>query len=197
VGKAHAFRFVRTDVRLARGLDDAGGHDMGTVERVRDVVAPILDDLGLDLYDLEHAGGVVRILVDRTDGVGLDVITTATRLVSRALDDADVIGSSYTLEVSSPGLERPLRTAEHFHRAIGSDVSLKTVPTYEGDRRIRGRLVSAEDGRVVVLGDEGDEHAVPMAEIDKARTVFTWGPAENAKAHEGRPKRTKSQKART
>jgi ribosome maturation factor RimP len=169
---------------------------MGTVERVRAVVAPILDDLGLDLYDLEHAGGVVRILVDQADGVGLDAITTATRLVSRALDDADVVGGSYTLEVSSPGLERPLRTAEHFQQAVGSDISLKTVPSHEGDRRLRGRLERVDDDRVVVLGEDGSEHTVPFDAIEKARTIFTWGPAEHPKAAHGSKKRSKSQKAR-
>jgi ribosome maturation factor RimP len=169
---------------------------MGTVERVRGVVAPILDDLGLELYDLEHAGGVVRVLVDRPEGVGLDAITTATRLVSRALDDADAVPGSYTLEVSSPGLERPLRTADHFVRAVGSDITLKTVPSREGDRRIRGRLVRADDDRVVVLADDGGEHTVELVDVEKARTVFTWGPADRSKAHQGRPKKSRSQKAR-
>jgi ribosome maturation factor RimP len=169
---------------------------MGSVERVRAVVAPILDDLGLELYDLEHTGGVVRVLVDRPDGVGLDAITTATRLISRALDDADLIAGSYTLEVSSPGLERPLRTPAHFAGAVGAEVSLKTVPTHEGERRVRGRLVSADDGRLVVLDDDAHEHTIDLGDIEKAKTVFTWGPADHPKAHSGRTTRPRSQKAR-
>jgi ribosome maturation factor RimP len=169
---------------------------MATVERARGVIAPILDDLSLDLYDLEHTGGVLRVLVDRPGGVALDDLTTATRLISRALDDADSMPGAYTLEVSSPGLERPLRTPAHFAGAIGEEVSVKTVPAHDGERRIRGRLSSVSDDAVVVVDETGHEHTVDLADIEKARTVFTWGPADDQEARPGHSKRSRSQKAR-
>ena len=87
---------------------------MTVVERVRSSVAPLLADLGLEIYDIEHGGGVLRISVDKPGGVDLDAIALATRIVSRQLDHDDPIPGRYTLEVTSPGIERPLRTPEHF-----------------------------------------------------------------------------------
>jgi ribosome maturation factor RimP len=150
---------------------------MATTERVRPVVEPILDDLGLRIYDIELAGGVLRILADREGGVGIDDLSTATRLISRALDDTEVIAGSYTLEVSSPGLERPLRTPAHFAGAAGTEVSIKTVPDFEGDRRIAGVLTAADETAITVRSSDGEEHRIPLQAIQKARTVFEWGPA--------------------
>ena len=109
---------------------------MSTVaERVADAVAPLVADLGLVLHDVEHAGTSIRVFVDRDGGVDLAALTAATRAVSHKLDELDPIGGHYTLEVSSPGLERPLRTPAHFSRAIGSEVSVKTVAGTDGERR--------------------------------------------------------------
>jgi ribosome maturation factor RimP len=176
---------------------------MRAVDRVGELVSPILDDLGLELYDLDQVGGVVRVLVDGPDGVGLDAITRTTRLLSRALDDDDSITGSYTLEVSSPGLERPLRTPAHFVRAIGSLVTVKTTSGHAGERRITGTLASADDDGIVVVDDGGVEHRVDHAEVAKARTVFVWGPTpkqpqkgQQKQAQQSRQKPSTSQKAR-
>jgi ribosome maturation factor RimP len=148
-------------------------------DRVAAVVAPEVAALGLDLYDVEHSGGSVRVLVDRPGGVDLDAITAATRALSRALDDADPIDGRYTLEVSSPGLERPLRTAEHFRAAAErhETVSVKTKPGVEGDRRFVGTLAGVDDDGIEVALAGGEVRGVRYAEIEKARTVFEWGPA--------------------
>ena len=98
------------------------------VERVREIVAPLLAARGLFVDDVEHKGSALRITVDREGGVDLDAIAEATRVVSRALDEDDPVPGSYTLEVSSPGLERPLRTPAHFARAVGTAVKVKTIP---------------------------------------------------------------------
>ncbi len=74
------------------------------------------------LYDVEHAGSLLRILVDRPGGVDLDLLAQVTRELSSALDAADPLPGRYTLEVSSPGLERPLRRPEHFDAAIGATI---------------------------------------------------------------------------
>jgi ribosome maturation factor RimP len=145
------------------------------VERVRSIVEPLLTARSLEVYDIEHAGGSLRILVDRADGIDLGALSDVTRAVSRALDEADPIEGRYTLEVSSPGLERPLRTPGHFARAIGTEVAVKTVPDAEGDRRIRGQLVSVDDDGIAVVVD-GEPHHVRFGDIERARTVFEWGP---------------------
>src|SRR5688572_21390947 len=93
--------------------------DVGVTEQVQSIIEPVLADLGLELYDLEHGGGSLRVTVDREGGLDAELITQATRLISRELDRTDPIPGAYTLEVSSPGLERTLRRPEHFRRAVG------------------------------------------------------------------------------
>ena len=155
---------------------------MGVVERVHPLVSPILADLGLDLYDLEHAGGILKVVVDRAGGVNLDDLALATRLISRELDHSDPIPGRYTLEVTSPGLERALRTAEHYRCAVGSKVNVRTLPHVAGDRRLEGVLVAVDGERVTLRFDEVGprlalERTLVLADIERARTVFEWGGA--------------------
>jgi ribosome maturation factor RimP len=157
-----------------------GGASVTSVaDRVARVVAPTVESLGLELYDVEHAGGSVRVLVDRDGGVDLDAITAATRAVSRALDDADPIEGRYTLEVSSPGVERTLRTVAHFRTAAerNETVRVKTARGVEGDRRLEGTVAAVDDRGVTVRLADGTERALRYDEIERARTVFEWGPA--------------------
>jgi ribosome maturation factor RimP len=145
------------------------------VERVREIVEPLLARHSLEVYDVELVGSQLRVTIDRpapaTEGLDLEAIAQATRLISLALDEHDPIDSRYTLEVSSPGLERSLRLPGHFAGAVGSVVNLKTRPGVEGDRRVRGVLAGADDEGVTV-----DDRRFRYDEIEKARTVFEWGP---------------------
>lgn len=145
-----------------------------TAEEIRSLVAPLVEAAGLELYDVEDTGGVLRVLVDRPGGIDLDAVAAATRIVSDALDEADALEGPTTLEVSSPGLERPLRTPAHFTRALGARINVKTVPGSEGERRFEGTLVEADDDSITVEGD-GGVRALGYAEIERARTVFEWG----------------------
>jgi ribosome maturation factor RimP len=148
---------------------------MTVVERVHQLVAPVLGDLGLDLYDLDYVGGTLRVTVDRSGGVDLDTIALATRLISRELDHADPVPGRYTLEVTSPGLERPLRTPRHFAAAVGTTVAIRTHPEVEGERRVQGVVAAADDDGVVVRTESGVERRLAYEEIERARTVFEWG----------------------
>jgi ribosome maturation factor RimP len=159
---------------------------MSVADRVRDLVLPLLDDRHLDLYDVEMQGPVLRVVVDNPPGSGggldLDVLADATRAVSRALDEADPITGRYTLEVTSPGLERTLRRPEHFERAVGETVKIRTVDGVSDERRVEGQLVSADDSGVVVrtgAAEDGTavEQRLAYDDIERARTVFEWGPA--------------------
>src|SRR5919199_4118262 len=100
-----------------------GGAEVSVTDRVHDVVATPLATSGLELVDVEHTGKLLRVTVDRPGGVDLDAISDATRLVSDALDRTDVVPGRYVLEVSSPGVERSLRTPEHFRRFVGTRVA--------------------------------------------------------------------------
>ncbi len=152
------------------------------VDRVTSLVAPIVTDLGLDLYDIEYTGGIVRIVVDTQPGgpagVSLENIALITRLVSREFDHSDPVPGRYTLEVTSPGLERTLRLPRHFVREVGKTIAVRLSSALDGQRRIRGDLVSASEDTIVVrLTDNAlTEVTIPLSIVERAKTVFQWGP---------------------
>jgi ribosome maturation factor RimP len=151
---------------------------MTASDRIREIVAPLVDRRELQLYDLDQAGGVVKVVVQRSSGVDLDEIAALTRDVSRALDEHDPIPGRYTLEVTTPGLERSLRTPAHYAGATGERVRIKTMPGGGPDeRRIEGTIVGADDDAVTVRAESGDDHRLPYTQIERARTVFEWGPS--------------------
>ena len=158
---------------------------LSVTEHVRELVEPLLAGAGLRLWDVEHAGSTLRVTVDRDGGVDLDALAEATRVVSDALDRADPVPGRYTLEVSSPGVDRTLRTPAHFRHTVGADVTVKTTPGRE-ERRLEGRLEAADDEGVVVAG-----RRIPYRDIERARTTFTWGSSGKPV-----PKRKKRAKAR-
>ena len=162
--------------------------DSTTLKKVERLITPIVSDLHLDLYDLEFRGGTLRVTIDRPadadEGLDLEAIALATRLIGRELDHDDPMGGHYTLEVTSPGLERTLRVPAHFQRSIGKTVALRLRDIVAADgerseRRLQGVLVAADDQSATIqLNDPAlTERTVPYDKIDKARTVFSWGPA--------------------
>jgi ribosome maturation factor RimP len=142
----------------------------------RDVAA-----LGYELVELEfhahHAGGLLRLYIDRpgeADGVTVEDCAAVSRRVSEQLDAADLIRTEYTLEVSSPGLDRPLRTRAHFERFTGSRVHVETSLPRAGRRRWTGRLAAVgNDG--IVLEVDGDRVEFGLGEIKTARLVPEYG----------------------
>lgn len=163
---------------------------MGAADRVHDLVASTLEKSGVELVDLEIKPGLLRVTVDRAGGIDLETISDLTRQISRRLDDDDPIEGRYSLEVSSPGLERPLRTPEHFRRFVGTTVSVKTKPDVEGERRLQGTLEDADDEGITV----GDRR-LAYDEIEKATTVFEWGPSPKPGASKKAPKQTTKKEA--
>lgn len=157
---------------------------MAAEDRVAVIVEPLVSEAGLEVYDVTHEGGVLRVVVDRPGGVGLDDITGLTRQISAALDEADPIGAAYTLEVSSPGLERRLRRPQHFAGAIGTRVKVKTVPGSEGDRRAEGTIAEAGPESFVIETSTGARR-IAYDDVQRAQTVFEWG------AERPEPKRKK------
>ena len=144
-----------------------------------DALAPVVEARGLDLVDVELHGAELTVFVDREGGVGLDELGEATRDVSAALDAIDPMPGRYTLSVSSPGLERRLRIPAHFARALGETVTMRIDAGTPDVRRITGRLESADDTGCTLTGPEvpGGEVRVAYDQIERARTVFEWGPA--------------------
>ena len=150
---------------------------MATSERIAELVEPILHGRGHELYDVELTGAVVRVLVDRPGGsVSLSDLEAVSREISTALDDDDPMPDRFELEVSSPGLERPLRRPDHFQRAVGDKVKVKTLPSVAGDRRVDGTLVAADDDGFTVETEAG-ARTLGYGDVERARTVFEWGGA--------------------
>ncbi len=148
------------------------------------LLEPVLSGSSLELIDVEIRSGVVLVTIDRVGGVDLDALTEANRAISAVLDEHDPVPGRYTLEVSSPGVERTLRTPAHFARAVGEQITVKTRPQVPGDRRLTGTLVASdEDGLVLRVEDDSSEGMrLAYSDIDRARTVFEWGPAPRPKS---------------
>ncbi len=167
---------------------------MGVPETVAEIISPVIEGLECELVDVEWSGQSLRVILDRPDGITTDVLAKANREISPLLDLEDPIPGRYTLEVSSPGVERPLTRDEHWTRAVGEQVIVKFLKT-EDVRRIRGALqsfdVEARTATVVAVEIDGidkpaTETHVDLVVVDSARTVFDWGRAERPE-----PKRKK------
>lgn len=167
-----------------------------SLDRIRALVLPIVTDLKLDLYDLEFRGGTLRVTIDTPPGseggVTLDEISLATRLIGRDFDHHDPIPGHYTLEVTSPGLERSLRTAAHFQREVGKTINVRLRDTAGADRRFQGELIAADERTFTVrleepAADGATERTANYDQIDRARTVFVWGPTEKPGAAKKAP----------
>ncbi len=170
-------------------------------DKILALVTPIVTGLKLDLYDLEWNGGILKITIDTPPnsdgGVTLDQLALVTRLVGRDFDHHDPIPGHYTLEVSSPGLERTLRTPAHFQREIGKTVNIRLRSTVNGERRLNGVLIAADDDTATIRLDDKDlsERVITLSTIDRARTVFQWEKGEKLTPSTGSPKKAAGTKA--
>jgi ribosome maturation factor RimP len=147
-------------------------------ETVVDLETPLrslLSELGLDLYDFEMVKGTLNVVVTKPGGVDLEALTKANRAISEWLDVHDPIPGRFTLDVSSPGLERKLRTPAHFISSIGEVVTLRERRGEEPTRRLEGTVVAADETSVTLEDAEHGRVVVPIDAIERARTVFKWG----------------------
>ncbi len=148
-----------------------------TVERLWAVVEPYVAAEGIELDDLEIVGKdpgvVVRVTLDADGGVGVDKLAELSRRLARFFDEEDPVAGAYTLEVSSPGLERKLRRPRHFEKSIGRTIKVKGRMPIDGDYTHRGVLARADSDGLVVEVD-GDERQIAYGDVVSARTVFEW-----------------------
>ena len=145
-----------------------------TGEELRKLLEPAIERQGYELSDLEAniggKAGVVRIFIDHPDGIGLDDCEKVSLAVSAILDIEDPLPGQYSLEVSSPGLDRKLTKVEHFQRFVGETLKVQMRFPVVGRKRFRGTLLSSDDEKIVVEVD-GTSHSLPLATIDTARLV--------------------------
>jgi ribosome maturation factor RimP len=141
------------------------------------LLRPVIETAGFELVQAartrEHGQEVLRVVVDRPEGIDVDALASLSELVSRCLDEAGFETGPYELQVSSPGIERPLTRPEHFRRFLGEQVKVKTTAPLAGSRTHTGTLVAADDEAIVIAVD-GDERRVTHADIASARTVVDW-----------------------
>ena len=146
--------------------------------RIEALITPVLADLGLEMYDLEYNGGIVKITVDTPPGspggIDVDQLSQCTRLISRELDHDDPVPGHYTLEVSSPGLERNLRLPRHFQRETGKSAAIRLQNVINGERRLSGVIESAGPDTFLLRLANGEERVIPYDQMDRAKTIFVW-----------------------
>ncbi len=149
-----------------------------SVADLEDLVRPVAEAMGLELVEVtfarEQGRRVLRITLDREGGLDLDTIAQASERIGRRLDLEGFQAGPYALEVSSPGIERPLRRPEDFARRVGEKVKVKTVRPVDGARTLTGTIVEAGDEDVRIATERGVT-TVPYGDISSARTVFEWG----------------------
>ncbi|GMQ86721.1 MAG: ribosome maturation factor RimP [Acidimicrobiia bacterium] len=144
-------------------------------EQIWGLVEPYLAAEGVELDDVEiHGGGrMLRVVVEGEEPLGVDRIAAISQGLGRLIEADDPFPGAYTLEVTSPGLERKLRRPAHFEKAIGSEVAVKTFAPIDGDKHHKGRLIATDDEGLVVAID-GSERTISYGNVAKARTVFVW-----------------------
>ena len=137
---------------------------------------PAVNEAGVELWELEYnargGGGLLRIYIDSPEGISVEDCARVSHAVSAVLDERDPIQSEYTLEVSSPGLDRVLRRREHFVRFTGEAVKIETSVPIGGRRRFSGQLTRVADQELVMQVD-GREVSIPLAAVHKARLAAT------------------------
>ena len=145
-----------------------------TGDEIQKLIEPTIERLGYELTDLEvrlsGQGGLLRLTIDKPEGIDLDDCEKVSHAVSALLDVEDPVPGNYSLEVSSPGLDRKLTKVEHFQRFEGETLKVTMRFPIEGRRRFRGILKSSDDENIVVEVD-GESHSLPLTMIDTARLV--------------------------
>jgi ribosome maturation factor RimP len=136
------------------------------------LLQPVVADLGYELWELEYVtrpgGGLLRLYIDHADGISVEDCEKVSRAVSQKMDESDPIAQAYTLEVSSPGLDRVLRTRQHFARFTGEPVQVEMTAKLNGRKRFAGRLTSVTEG-AITLDTDGGSVSLPLDAIHKAR----------------------------
>jgi ribosome maturation factor RimP len=145
------------------------------VENLRNVLQPAIEGLGYELVDLEYkreqGSWIVRLFIDSPSGITLEDCQRVSREVSAVLDVHDIVPHAYSLEVSSPGINRPLRTAEHFRRFAGKKAKIKLRVGVAGRRNYSGRVVKvdgAQGSEQLTVEVDGKEHVLPLSDLERA-----------------------------
>jgi ribosome maturation factor RimP len=150
-----------------------------TIRRVWELAAPLAEGEGMEIVDIEfrpegtRGGRVLRLYMDKEGGPSVDDLSRVSRRLSDLLDSEDAIAGAYTLEVSSPGINRPLKRPEHFARFVGKRIRVRTRDMIEGRRSFVG-ILGQVLGDSVILTQEGKQYQIPFSMIDKSNYEHDW-----------------------
>lgn len=141
------------------------------ISNIKDLLEPILYENNLELFDIEFKGlgnkGILRVFIDKEQGVTVDDCARTSRELGRLLEVHDVIPGSYTLEISSPGLTRPLKKPSDYLRYKGKNVKIKTLEKVEDRKVFKGKLLDFVD-EIVSIETDGANYLIPYKKIEKA-----------------------------
>jgi ribosome maturation factor RimP len=141
------------------------------------LVEPLISELGCELVDMEYVASrgrwILRLYIDKEDGVTIDDCAAVSREIGDALDVKEVIGHNYVLEVSSPGLNRPLTRKKDFEMAIGKRIKLRTIEPIDGSRNITGILKELGEGLLTLKVERGFV-TIPVGSIEKANLIYDF-----------------------
>ncbi len=147
-------------------------------DRLLRLVEPIVEENGVELVDLEVKGSarviLIRVFVDVAGGIRIDDCVRLSRLIEDAIEIENLIPGQYRLEVSSPGLDRPLRTARDFQRNIGRLVEIRYSPSVDETRIESGDILKADETSVTILNQNQQSITIPLAQIKKALIQIKW-----------------------
>ena len=150
-----------------------------TVSRVWELAAPLAQAESMEIVDIElrhegtRGGRILRVYLDKEGGPNVDDLSRVSRQLSDVLDTHDAVEGAYTLEVSSPGINRPLRRPEHFTRFVGKRIRVRTRDLINGRRSFLGTLKAVLDDRIA-LTQEGMEYQIPFSVIEKSNYEHDW-----------------------
>ena len=152
---------------------------MDCIARVWQLAAPLAQTEGLEIIDIElkHEGGrggrVLRLYLDKEGGPSMDDLSRVSHSLSDLLDEHDVVDGAYTLEVSSPGINRPLKRPEHFARYIGKKIRVRTHELIQGRRSFLGRLLEVFPD-AIAIDQDGARREIPFSLIEKSNYEHDW-----------------------
>lgn len=149
---------------------------MDIVERLNELILPVLDEMNVELVELSFRGGrnnrLLRLFVDTESGITVEECRRVSQAVSDILDTEDIIPDRYRLEVSSPGVDRPLTTERDFLRNLGREVSFQ-VGSDEENRKVQGIIKTVQDEKVTIQVKQKQEE-IPIQSIQNAKVVLKW-----------------------
>ena len=145
---------------------------------LQDMLEPVISGLGYEtvrILTIGQANPTLQIMIDKLDGSDIVVedCATVSRKISEVLDANDPIKDKYNLEVSSPGLDRPLTVLEHFQRFAGYDAKIETSSEVDARKRFKGKIISVDDRENIHFDMDGKEWVIPFAAVSKAKLLIT------------------------